>query len=95
MGSAVKTIGPYQATGGFVMRAWAKANEDTLVKYLQAYVEGVRWSLDPKNKDKAVGCCRSGSSCRGCGGAVLCDRDRCGERLDKDARSTSKASAMC
>ena len=55
IGSAVKTIGPYQATGGFVMRAWAKANEDTLVKYLQAYVEGVRWSLDPTNKAEAVG----------------------------------------
>jgi len=55
MGSAVKTIGPYQATGGFVMRAWAKANEDTLVKYLQAYVEGVRWALDPKNKTEAIG----------------------------------------
>ena len=55
MGSAVKAIGPYQATGGFVMRAWAKANEDTLVKYLQAYVEGVRWSLDPQNKKEAVG----------------------------------------
>ena len=55
MGSAVKTIGPYQATGGFVMRVWAKANEDTLVKYLQAYVEGVRWSLDPKNKTEAIG----------------------------------------
>jgi ABC-type nitrate/sulfonate/bicarbonate transport system substrate-binding protein len=54
MGSAVKAIGPYQATGGFVMRAWAKANEDVLVKYLQAYVEGVRWSLDPANKEQAV-----------------------------------------
>jgi ABC-type nitrate/sulfonate/bicarbonate transport system substrate-binding protein len=54
MGSAVKAIGPYQATGGFVMRAWAKANEDVLVKYLQAYVEGVRWSLDPVNKEQAV-----------------------------------------
>jgi ABC-type nitrate/sulfonate/bicarbonate transport system substrate-binding protein len=32
------------------MRAWAKANEDTLVKYLQAYIEGVRWSLDPPNR---------------------------------------------
>jgi ABC-type nitrate/sulfonate/bicarbonate transport system substrate-binding protein len=54
MGSAVKAIGPYQATGGFVMRAWAKANEDTLVKYLQAYIEGVRWSLDPANKEEAI-----------------------------------------
>jgi ABC-type nitrate/sulfonate/bicarbonate transport system substrate-binding protein len=54
LGSAVKAIGPYQATGGFVMRAWAKANEDVLVKYLQAYVEGVRWSLDPNNKEEAI-----------------------------------------
>jgi ABC-type nitrate/sulfonate/bicarbonate transport system substrate-binding protein len=54
LGSAVKAIGPYQATGAFVMRAWAKANEDTLVKYLQAYIEGVRWSLNPANKDPAI-----------------------------------------
>jgi ABC-type nitrate/sulfonate/bicarbonate transport system substrate-binding protein len=54
MGSAVKAIGPYQATGGFVMQAWAKANEDTLVKYLQAYIEGVRWTLDPANKEQAI-----------------------------------------
>jgi ABC-type nitrate/sulfonate/bicarbonate transport system substrate-binding protein len=54
MGSAIKAVGPYQATGGFVMRAWAKQNEDTLVKYLQAYVEGVRWSLDPANKAEAI-----------------------------------------
>jgi ABC-type nitrate/sulfonate/bicarbonate transport system substrate-binding protein len=53
-GSAVKAIEPYQATGGFVMRDWAKANEDVLVKYLQAYVEGVRWSLDPANKRDAI-----------------------------------------
>jgi ABC-type nitrate/sulfonate/bicarbonate transport system substrate-binding protein len=55
LGSAVKAIGPYQATGGFVMRTWAKANEDTLVKYLQAYVEAVRWTLDPANKSEAIG----------------------------------------
>jgi ABC-type nitrate/sulfonate/bicarbonate transport system substrate-binding protein len=54
MGSAVKAVGPYQATGGFVMRTWAKGNEDVLVKYLQAYVEGVRWSLDPTNQADAV-----------------------------------------
>jgi len=54
LGSAVKSVGPYQATGGFVMRAWGKQNEDVLVKYLQAYVEGVRWSLDPANKETAI-----------------------------------------
>ena len=47
-------IGPYQATAGFALRAWAKANPDTVVKYLQAYVEGLRWGLDPKNKDAAT-----------------------------------------
>ena len=36
------------------MRAWGKQNEDVLVKYLQAYVEGVRWSLDPANKETAI-----------------------------------------
>jgi ABC-type nitrate/sulfonate/bicarbonate transport system substrate-binding protein len=50
LGQAVKAIGPYQATAGFVLRSWAKQNEDLLVKYLQAYVEGVRWVLDPANK---------------------------------------------
>jgi len=54
LGSAVKAIGPYQATGGFVMREWAKANEEILVNYLRAYVEGVRWSLDPANKEQAI-----------------------------------------
>jgi ABC-type nitrate/sulfonate/bicarbonate transport system substrate-binding protein len=54
MGSAVKAIGPYQATAGFVMREWGKAHADTLVKYLQAYVEGLRWGLNPDNKAEAI-----------------------------------------
>ena len=59
--SGLKDMGPviehdraYQATAGFSLRAWAKANPDTLVKYLQAYIEGLRWALDPKNKDAAT-----------------------------------------
>ena len=54
MGPVSTVIGPYQATAGFSLRSWAQANPDTLVKYLQAYVEGLRWSLDPKNKDAAT-----------------------------------------
>jgi len=54
LGSAVKAIGPYQASTGFVMRSWAKANEDVLVRYLQGYVEGLRWALDPANKEYAI-----------------------------------------
>jgi ABC-type nitrate/sulfonate/bicarbonate transport system substrate-binding protein len=54
MGPVSNVIGPYQATAGFSLRSWAKANPDTLVKYLQAYVEGLRWSLDPKNRNAAT-----------------------------------------
>jgi len=54
LGAAANLLGAYQATGGAVLRSWAKANSDVLVKYLQAYVEGLRWSLDPKNKDEAI-----------------------------------------
>lgn len=54
MGSAVKAIGPYQATAGFVMREWGKAHSDTLVRYLQAYIEGLRWGLNPANKAEAI-----------------------------------------
>jgi ABC-type nitrate/sulfonate/bicarbonate transport system substrate-binding protein len=53
-GSAVSIIGPYQATAGIVLRSWAKQHPDTLVAYLQAYIEGLRYALDPKNKDEAI-----------------------------------------
>jgi ABC-type nitrate/sulfonate/bicarbonate transport system substrate-binding protein len=54
-GEVVQTIGPYQATAAWVMKPWAQANSDVLVRYIQAYIEGLRWSLDPKNKDEAIG----------------------------------------
>lgn len=54
MGAAAKAIGAYQAGGTFVMREWAKANGDTLVRYIKAYVEGRRWALDPANKAEAI-----------------------------------------
>jgi ABC-type nitrate/sulfonate/bicarbonate transport system substrate-binding protein len=54
LGSAVKAIGAYQSDGAFVMRPWANANSDTLVRYIQAYVEGRRWALDPANKSEAI-----------------------------------------
>ena len=47
-------LGAYQGTGVFVLRSWGAANADTLVKYVQAYIEGLRWMLEPKNKAEAV-----------------------------------------
>jgi ABC-type nitrate/sulfonate/bicarbonate transport system substrate-binding protein len=54
MGTATKAVGPYQSDGAFVMREWAKANSDALVRYISAYVEGRRWALDPANKAEAI-----------------------------------------
>jgi ABC-type nitrate/sulfonate/bicarbonate transport system substrate-binding protein len=54
MGTATKAVGAYQSDGAFVMREWAKANSDALVRYISAYVEGRRWALDPVNKTEAT-----------------------------------------
>ncbi len=54
MGNAVAAIGPYLATTGFVLRAWGAANGDVLTRYIAAYVEGLRWALDPANRAPAV-----------------------------------------
>jgi ABC-type nitrate/sulfonate/bicarbonate transport system substrate-binding protein len=50
LGAAIDVVGPYQSDGGWVLRAWAKANEDTLVRYTQANIEGIRFALNPANK---------------------------------------------
>jgi ABC-type nitrate/sulfonate/bicarbonate transport system substrate-binding protein len=52
--TAVDVIGPYLSTAGFVLRPWARDNGDTLTRYLQAYIEGLRWTLDPGNKAEAT-----------------------------------------
>jgi ABC-type nitrate/sulfonate/bicarbonate transport system substrate-binding protein len=54
MGSAAAAIGQYQAVGTSVMRAWAQAHGDTLVRYIRAIVEGGRWVRDPANKTEAT-----------------------------------------
>jgi ABC-type nitrate/sulfonate/bicarbonate transport system substrate-binding protein len=54
LGRTTDLLGPYQADGAFVRRSWAHDHADTLVAYLAAYVEGLRWSLDPQNRTAAV-----------------------------------------
>jgi ABC-type nitrate/sulfonate/bicarbonate transport system substrate-binding protein len=54
LGSTVSMMGPYQGPAGYTRRSWAQANSDTLAGYLQAYIEGVRWALDPANKAAAT-----------------------------------------
>jgi len=55
MGRAVDLIGPYQATGAFVLRKWASANRDLLERYIAAQIESTRWAVTPANKDAAAG----------------------------------------
>lgn len=52
LGEATSFIGPYLATACFVMRPWGRANAGALVRYIQAYVEGLRFGLS--NPDYAV-----------------------------------------
>lgn len=54
MGTAAAALGAYQGTSAFVLRPWAQANSDTLVKYVEAYIEGWRWAFDPKNKAEVI-----------------------------------------
>jgi ABC-type nitrate/sulfonate/bicarbonate transport system substrate-binding protein len=54
LGSAVEALGPYQGTGAFVLRKWAAGNSDVLVRYMQAYIEGLRWGVDAKNREPAI-----------------------------------------
>jgi ABC-type nitrate/sulfonate/bicarbonate transport system substrate-binding protein len=54
LGTAVSHIGPYQGTGCYVLRSWASANAGTLERYIAAYVESLRWVLDPANRGEAA-----------------------------------------
>jgi ABC-type nitrate/sulfonate/bicarbonate transport system substrate-binding protein len=54
LGRTTDMLGPYQAGGAFVRRAWARDNAATLENYLAAFVEALRWSLDPNNHAEAT-----------------------------------------
>jgi len=54
MGTIVAALGLYQGFVSYVMRAWARANAETLVAYIAAYLEGLRWARDPANRPGAI-----------------------------------------
>lgn len=54
LGRTTDMLGPYQADGAFARRDWASTHADVLVQYLAAYIEALRWSLDPKNHAEAA-----------------------------------------
>ena len=54
LGSQFDLLGPYQATGAFVMRPWAVLHADVLTQYLAAYIQGQRYVLNPANRLEMV-----------------------------------------
>ena len=54
LGTVQDLIGPYQASGFFTMRPWAKDHRDTLVAFLAACIEAQRWILAPENKSQVL-----------------------------------------
>jgi ABC-type nitrate/sulfonate/bicarbonate transport system substrate-binding protein len=54
LGSTVDMLGPYQANGAFVQRAWAKANGPLLERFISAYVESLRWATAPGNREASI-----------------------------------------
>lgn len=54
MGRAVDLIGPYQASGAFVLRKWAQANPEILERYIAGFIEGTRWAVAPQNRAVAT-----------------------------------------
>jgi ABC-type nitrate/sulfonate/bicarbonate transport system substrate-binding protein len=54
LGRTTDMLGPYQAGGAFVRRVWARDNAAVLENYLAAFVEALRWSLDPNNHAQAA-----------------------------------------
>jgi ABC-type nitrate/sulfonate/bicarbonate transport system substrate-binding protein len=54
LGRTTAMLGRYQAGGAFVRRAWARDHAAVLERYLAAYIEALRWSLDPNNRTAAA-----------------------------------------
>ena len=55
LGDTTNFIGPYQAGSAFDMRAWAESHRDMLTRYIAAYLECLRWVLDPLNHQACAG----------------------------------------
>jgi ABC-type nitrate/sulfonate/bicarbonate transport system substrate-binding protein len=54
LGRTIDMLGPYQAGGAFLMRAFARERGPLLERYIAAYVESLRYVRDPKNRDANV-----------------------------------------
>ena len=54
LGRLTDLLGPYQAGGAFLLRAFALQNAPVLENYIKAYVTCLRWALDPANRAAGI-----------------------------------------
>jgi ABC-type nitrate/sulfonate/bicarbonate transport system substrate-binding protein len=54
LANATDVVGPYLGFASFAMRDWARANADVVQRYLAAYVESIRFMLNPANAEPAA-----------------------------------------
>ncbi len=54
LGRTLDHLPRYQGSVGVTTRRWAEKNGDTLVAYIRAYRESLKWTLDPINRDAAI-----------------------------------------
>lgn len=54
LGRTIDLFGPYQASGVYVMRPWAAANAGALERFLGAYIDGCRATLNSANRAQVL-----------------------------------------
>ncbi len=54
LGRTTDMLGPYQAGGAFARRDWVRDHGVVVVQYLRAFIQALRWSLDPGNRTEAT-----------------------------------------
>ena len=54
LGNSNEVVRNYEFAGYNVRRDWLARNEDTVARYIRAYVAGQRWLYDPANKEQAI-----------------------------------------
>jgi len=54
LGSAIDVFGHYQGLVAATRRPWAQEHPAELVGYIRAYIAGLNWLYDAKNKDAAI-----------------------------------------
>jgi ABC-type nitrate/sulfonate/bicarbonate transport system substrate-binding protein len=54
LGTALETLGHYQATVMMARRSWAAQNRPAIVGFVRAYREAATWLYDPANRTEAM-----------------------------------------